>query len=150
MEYTKERFYASLLVMGSAILLYLAIQMVADGSLMRLQWWVSMLLIMEMALDLGWMLVAMFWFRNGDPMKDRLPLRLATAAILLHAIRVLIFVLGRTGPRTNFDIRPEYLAIHPETPGRAMIWFASIMSALGVLGVIIIWRIRVHRRSNRY
>lgn len=148
MEYTKQRFYASLLIMGSAILLYRTICMVAEGSLVRLQWWVSMLLIMEMALDLGWMLASMFWFRNSDPQKDRLPLRLATAAILLHAFRVLIFVLGRTGSWTNFDVRPEYLAIHPETWSRSGVWFAAIMSALGVLGVIVVWRIRVDRKRK--
>jgi hypothetical protein len=148
MEYTKQRLYASLLIMGSAFLLYCTIHMVLKGSLLRLQWWVSMLLIIEMALDLGWMVAAIFWFRNSDPHKDKLPLRLATAAILVHAMRVLIFVLGRTGPWVNFDVRHEYLAIHPEICSWAGVWFAGIMSLLGVLGVIIIWRIRVHRRKS--
>jgi hypothetical protein len=75
----------------------------------------------------------------------RLPLRATAAAVFLHAVRVLIYALGRIGPWIDFDIRPEYRALYSSRGSMGWVYFASIMSILGILGVIIIWRNR--RRS---
>lgn len=76
----------------------------------------------------------------------RLPLRLIAAAVILHAIRVLVYVLGRTGPWVNFDVKPEYHEVY--TFEWFWVYFAAILAFLGVAGVIIVWRIIRYRRKQ--
>jgi GNAT superfamily N-acetyltransferase len=78
---------------------------------------------------------------------DYLPLRLGTAAALLHAFRVLVFAFGRTKPFLNFDVRPYRLDMHEGTCSWTGVYFATTLAALGIMGVIIIWRLR--RRAIR-
>ena len=92
---------------------------------------------------------SVWWYRTNDPGQDRLPLRLATAVVFLHAFRVLIFVLGRTGPWINFDFRPEFHATHGERWSWTWVWFAAIMSILSMATVLLIWLIRRRKRKNR-
>ena len=63
-------------------------------------------------LDLSCLLSSIFWWIKNDKSKARLPLRLGAAAAILHALRVIIFVLGRVGPWIDFDVRPEHRALH--------------------------------------
>lgn len=149
MKITKQRLYALLLILGSAFLLYRTLHLVITGNLTLFIWWVSALLLMEMATDLASLAVSVWWYRTNDPGQDRLPLRLATAVVFLHAFRVLIFVLGRTGPWINFDVRPEFHATHGERWSWTWVWFAAIMSILGMATVLLIWLIRRRKRKNR-
>ena len=147
---SKQRLYALLFVLGALILLFRTIIILAQGNLSVLVWWVSILLIAEMVLDTGWLLGAIGWFITNDERKSRITLRLAAAAIVLHAVRVYIFVLGRVGPWIDFDARPAHRALHHTRWTWGGVWFALIMATLGVIGVIIVWSIRRHRhpRSN--
>ena len=149
MKITKQRLYALLLILGSAFLLYRTLHLVITGNLTLFTWWVSALLLMEMTTDLASLAASVWWYRTNDPGQDRLPLRLATAVVFLHAFRVLIFVLGRTGPWINFDVRPEFHATHGERWSWTWVWFAAIMSILGMATVLLIWLIRRRKRKNR-
>jgi hypothetical protein len=116
--------------------------MAAQGSLTILTTWVSVLLIAELLIDLACLIASIRWWIKNDYDHSFLPLRLGTAAALLHAVRVLIFVLGRTEKFYNFDVRPEMGDLHAGTWSWAGVWFASVMTILGVIGVIVIWRLR--------
>jgi hypothetical protein len=106
-HYSKHRIYASLLVLGSGILLFRTIRMLSQGALEVLVLWVSILLIAELLIDLGCLLSAVRWWITNDKRNERISLRLGAIATILHAVRVLIFVLGRVGPWIDFDVRPE-------------------------------------------
>ena len=145
---SKQRLYATLLFLGACILLFRTIIMVAQGNLGILALWASVLLIAELLVDLGCAVFSVVWWVRNDPSKDRIPLRLGAAAALLHALRVLVFVIGRIGPLINFDVRPEHHALHDTRWNMGEVYFASIMSILGIIGVVIIWQIRRKRRMT--
>ena len=144
---SKQRLYASLLILGACILLCRTITMVSQGALGVLVLWVSVLLVAEVLIDAGCLLSAIRWWIANDKAYDRLPLRLGAGAAILHAVRVLIFVLGRVGPWIDFDVRPGQRVLHSARWSWEGIYFAAIMSVLGVIGVIIIWILR--RRAKR-
>lgn len=151
---TRSRIYAILLALGASILLYRTLSMITQDALNFLVWWVGGLLILEMLIDSSCLTFCLRWLIY--PEKEVVALRLAAAATILHAIRVLIFVLGRTGPWFDFDVIPSERAMHPERWTWGQVWFASILSVLGVIAVIWIWRSRMKRKrisltnSNNY
>jgi hypothetical protein len=147
MKKNRQRIYAGLLALGACILLFRTTTMVVQGALGILQPWVGFLLILELLIDLACLLFCIKWFLRDDAKYDRVPLRLATAAAFLHALRVLVFVLGKTEGFHNFDVRPEHYEEHAETWTWFGVWLAAILSILGVIGVIVIWRLR--RRAGR-
>jgi len=104
--------------------------------------WVFILLIAELLIDVGCLLTSVNWWISNDESKSSIPLRFGAAAVLLHAVRVLIFVLGRIGPWINFDVRTEQRALHFTRWSWFGVYFAASMSVLSVIGVIIIWRLR--------
>ena len=144
-DLSKQRLYASLLILGACILLFRTIMLVAGGSLSVLVLWVSFLLVLEMLIDTGWLVSSILWLISNDKNRDSWPLKIAAGAIILHAVRVLIFVMGRVGPWIDFDVRPGQRLLHYTRWTWFGVVFAAIMSILGVLGVIVVWRIR--RRS---
>ena len=144
---SKQRIYASLLALGSCILLVRTIVMLSEGSLEILALWVSVLLIAELLIDAGCLLVSVRWWIANDESKSHIALRIGASAAILHAIRVLVFVLGRIGPWIDFDVRPEHRAMHYTRWSRGGVYFAAIMSVLGIIGVLTIWRLR--RRTQR-
>jgi len=143
----RQRIFASLLALGACILLYRTITMISQGALEILALWVSILLFVEMTIDFACLVTTIPWWISRDRTKAKFPLRLGAAAAIFHALRVLVFVLGRTGPWINFDVRPEHLAAHAETWSWAGVYFAGTMAVLGVTGVIIIWLLI--RRANK-
>jgi hypothetical protein len=143
----KQRLYASLLILGAGTLLSRTIVMLSQGALDVLVLWVSALLIAEMLLDASCLLSSIRWWITNDKNSDRIPLRLGAAAAILHAVRVLIFVLGRIGPWIDFDVRPVHRALHATRWSWGEVYFAAIMSVLGVIGVLIIWTFR--RRAKK-
>lgn len=148
---SRQRLYASLLALGAGFLLYRTITLLVQGALNIFVLWVFTLLIAEMLLDLSCLLGSIRWWIKNDRSKARLPLRLGTAVVFLHAIRVLIFVMGRLEPWINFDIRPEQIAMHDERWTWTGVYFAAIMSVLGIIGVIIIWTLirRTRKRQKQ-
>lgn len=146
---SKQRIYASLLILGSSILLLLTISMLFNGALTMLVLWVSILLISELLIDLGCLLSSVRWWITNDKSKNRIPLRLGAAAAILHAGRVLIYVIGRVGPWIDFDIKPENRTQQFTEWSWVSVYFATIMSILGLIGVLIIWRLRRHAQKNK-
>ena len=147
-EKSKQRFYAALLILGSCFMLYRTIALLYGGVLRLNVWWVSVFLFMEMAIDACCLITSIRWWIANDKSKESLPLRFGAAVALFHAFRVLIFVLGRTGPWVNFDVRPEHWALHATTWNWTQVYFASVMSVLGIIGVIVIWTFRRRRRKS--
>ena len=147
-EDMKQRLYAGLLFFGACILLYRTITMLVQGNLGILVWWVSLLLVAEFLIDLGCASSSVAWWISNDARMDKIPLRLGAAAALLHAFRVLIFVIGRVGPWINFDVRPEHRALHYTRWEMGQVYSAAIMSILGIIGVVVIWRNRRRARQT--
>ena len=144
---SRQRIYASLLALGAGILLYRTITMIVQGSLSVLVLWVSILLIAELLLDLSCLMGSIRWWLKNDKSKSQLPLRLGAAAAILHALRVLVFVMGRIGPWIDFDVRPDQRALHEARWTWTGVYFAAIMSILGLIGVMVIWMLI--RRARR-
>ncbi len=109
---------------------------------MVLKRWVVALTVMEMIVDVVSVAAAARWWKSHAPHHARLPLRVGALATLLHAVRVLIFVLGRTGPWVDFDVRPEHRASHGTRWTWGGVVFAGVMAVLGVIGVGVVWRWR--------
>ena len=147
-SFSRQRFYATLLALGACILLYRTITMVVQGSLSVLALWVSVLLVAELLVDLSCLLASVHWWIKNDASVSGLPLRLGAAAAILHALRVLIFLLGRTGPWTDFDVQPEQRAMHDARWTWSGVRFAAIMAILGIIGVIVIWML-IRRAGKR-
>ena len=145
---SKQRIYASLFALGSCVLLFRTIVMIAEGSLDILVLWVSVLLFAELLTDAGCLLSSIRWWIANDKSKAHLALKIGASAAILHAIRVFIFVLGRTGPWKDFDVRAEQRAMHYNRWSWSGVYFAAIMAVLGVVGVLIIWRLRRRRQQN--
>ena len=104
----------------------------------------------EMIVDTSVMASSMVWLimhKGNDSSKEaaKLPLQLGATATIIHALRVFIFVLGRFDtillPK-DFDVKPEHRALHHTRWTWNQVYFASIMSILGIIGVIIIWYYR--------
>jgi hypothetical protein len=134
-------------MLGASIIIFRTIRMMAvEQAFDILVPWVIALLIAEFLIDLSCFLSSARWMISNKLEYARLPLRLGAAAAILHAIRVLVYVLGRTGPWVNFDVKPEYHAEY--TFEWFWVYFAAILAFLGVAGVIIIWRIIRYRRIH--
>ena len=145
---SRQRIYASLLALGAGFLLYRTITLISQGALDIFVIWVSLLLIAELLLDLSCLLSSLRWWIHNDRDQARIALRLGAAVTILHALRVLVFVIGRMGPWINFDVRPEHIASHAETWSWFGVYFAAIMAVLGVIGVIIIWLLIRRAKKN--
>ena len=145
---SKQRIYAFLLMLGACVLIFRTVMMFSQGALGYLVWWVGVALIIEFLIDVACLLTAARWWIADDKDYDSLPLRLGAAAAIFHAFRVLIFILGRTGPWVNFDVRPEYIATHAQRWTWGGVVFAGVMSVLGIFGVIVIWKLRKRARNQ--
>ena len=140
---SKQRIYALLLALGACLLFWRTLQLIfAEQGLDTLVLWVIYLTLLESQIDFSCIIGSLRWLVSNDALKATVPLRLGAAAAILHAIRVLIYVLGRTGPWVNFDVKPIYHSTY--SVEWFWVWFAAILSVLGVIGVIVIWKIR-HR-----
>jgi hypothetical protein len=146
---SKQRIYASLLILGACILLFRTIVMVSQGYLAILIFWVSALLIAEMLVDAACLATSIRWWIADDKKYDSIPLRFGAAVAILHAIRVLVFILGRIGPWIDFDVRPVHRALHHTRWSPWQLYFAGILSVLGVIGVIVIWTCRRRAKNRR-
>ena len=136
------------MILGAGILVYRTLSMMLfENAFELLVSWVILLLIAEFIIDLGCIGFSVRWWKSNDRSKAGPALRLGAAAALLHALRVLVYVLGRTGPWFNFDVKPEYHSSY--TFDWFWVYFAAILSIMGVLGVLVIWLI-IRRKKNRF
>ncbi len=143
-----QRFWATLLALGAGFLLYRTIWLTAHGYLEKYVWWVSVLLAAEMLVDLSCLVAAIhWWIRSGNISARRLTLRLTTAIVFLHALRVAIFVVGCIGPWIAWDVRPEYRAAHDAGWTWTGFWIASTGAAVSLLVVLVVWII-IRRKRN--
>jgi hypothetical protein len=148
MSWSRQRLYATFIFLGAGFLFFRTVKMMTQGALVWMVPWVALLLLAESVLDATILLGAVRWWITCDEEHARFPLRTTAAAVFLHAVRVLIYALGRVGPWIDFDRRPEYRAIYSSRGSIGWVYFASIMSILGILGVIIIWRNRRHSKKS--
>jgi len=139
---SKQRLFASLLILGACILLFRVFRMISQGAMDILVAWVSALLIAELIIDMVCLLSSIKWWIADDESKARIPLRTGASATILHAFRVLIYVIGRVGPWKDFDLRSEHQALHSIQWSWFWLYFAAILSVSGVIGVLIIWKLR--------
>jgi hypothetical protein len=139
---SRQRLYAALLGLGACVLLFRTILMIAQGYLGILVPWVAILLLVELALDLGCLVGSLRWCVAGNQERAGLPLRLGAAATVLHALRVLVYALGRTALLRDFDVRPERRTGIGDQGGWFWVYFASVLSILGLVGVLVIWLLR--------
>jgi hypothetical protein len=122
--------------------------MISQGNLSIFVVWVSALLIAELLLDAGCLVSSIRWWIKNDKNYDRTPLRFGAAAAIFHAFRVLVFVVGRLGPWIDFDVKPAHRALHSTRWTYEGVYFAAIMSVLGLIGVLIIWIFRRRAKKN--
>ncbi|MDH5412757.1 MAG: hypothetical protein OEW87_01345 [Flavobacteriaceae bacterium] len=145
----KQKLYSLVLILGASILLFRTIRLLTiENGWNTLADWVIALTFFEMAIDILCIIFSSHWlFRNANSSKS-IALHLGAYAAFFHAFRVFIYVLGRTGPWINFDVKPEFRSTH--NVNMFWIYFAAILSILGILGVIIIWlNISRTKRKNK-
>lgn len=145
----KQKQYSSLLILGASILLFRTIRLLTvENGWNVLAHWVIVLTLIEMAIDTLCIIFSFHWLIRVSNKSKSISLRLGAIAAIFHAFRVLIYVLGRTSPWINFDLKPQFRASNDVN----MFWvyFAAILSVLGILGVIIIWMIlkRAKRKNE--
>lgn len=143
---SRARLWASLLILGASILLYRTIAMLTGGAMSILVPWVAATVPVEAMMDAAELYFAGRWWLTRSPRDAGVPLRLGAAIAVFHALRVLVFVLGRTGPWLDFDVRPERQAAHAASWSWTGVYVAAILSVLGVLVVLALAWLRGRRR----
>ena len=145
----KQKLYSSLLILGASILLFRTVRLLTvENGWEVLANWVIVLTFIEMAIDALCILFSFHWLLRNSKSSKSISLRLIASAVIFHAFRVLIYVLGRTGPWINFDVKPEYRSAH--NVDMFWLYIATFLAVLGILGVIIIWlAIKRAKRQDR-
>lgn len=143
----KQRVYAFLLLLGASILLFRTIKLAFfENGLETLIFIVASTIFIEMISDVVCLCYSIRWFAKSDSAYSSVPLRAGALSTIIHLIRVIIFVLGRTPFLMNFDIKPEYQSSSTMDP--FWVFFALILSILGLIGVgCIYWMIKKHRKK---
>ncbi len=139
MTTSRSRTLATLLFLGAAFLLYRTIAMLAGGAFHRLVPWVVALLLLELAIDAVTMAACLRWGATLVPRHGLQVFRLTAAVVIVHAARVLVFVLGRVGPWVDFDVQPWARAEHAERWTWFGVYFAGGMSVLSVVVLVVVW-----------
>jgi hypothetical protein len=144
---SQSRMVAILLFLGAAFLLYRTLAMLAGGAIDVFVPWVVVLLFLELALDALTLGVCLLWGITLSIWHGMLVFRLTAAVVMVHAMRVLIFVLGRTGPWVDFDVQSLARAGHTTRWSWFGVWFAGTMSVLSLIVLIVAW---LYLRRRRY
>ena len=142
----RQKLYSLLLIFGAGILLFRTLRLLTvENGWEILAVWVLVLTFVEMSIDLLCIFYSFRWFFRGSESLQRMSLRAGAAAALFHAFRVVIYAFGRLGPWVGFDRKPAF-----RQAGEVdlfWVYFASILSVLGVAAVIIIW-LRIRKKKN--
>jgi hypothetical protein len=144
---SQSRMIATLLFLGAAFLLYRTVAMLAGGAVHILVPWVVALLFLELVIDGMTMGMCLLWGISLSTWHGVQAFRLTAAVVIVHAVRVLIFVIGRTGPWVDFDVQPLARAGHAARWTWFGVWFAATMSVLSVVVLIAVW---LHRRRRSH
>lgn len=147
MKWSRHRTYATLLSAGAGLLLYRTVAMISAGAMNTLVPWVGALLVVELITDAITLVVCLTWAATGKHEHIRTVIRATTTVIVLHAIRVAIFVLGRTGPWVDFDVRPEARATHATRWSWGEVYFAGTMAGISVVLLGVFWLYWRRRRQ---
>lgn len=142
----RYRLLATLLFLGAAFLLYRTIAMLAGGAIHILVPWVVALLFLELVIDGVTMGMCLLWGVTLSLWHGVQVFRLTAAVVIVHAVRVLVFVLGRTGPWVDFDVQPLARAGHAARWSWFGVWFAGTMSVLSLVALIAVWLYLRRRR----
>ena len=138
--FSKQRIYASIVILGAGFLFFRTIRMIfVEQAFDILVFWVVALLILESLLDLLCIIFSFRWLGSNKVCHAALPLKLLSTAVIVHAIRVSIFVLGRTGPWFNFDVQPEYREAY--TFDWFWVYIAGVLSFLSIVAMVMVWNI---------
>jgi hypothetical protein len=133
--------------LGACILLFRTIRLLTvENGWEHLAVWVIIFTFLEMTIDLLCIFFSFLWLLNSAELVKKISLRFGAAAAIFHAFRVLIYVIGRIGPWKNFDLKPYFR----QTQNVEIFWvyFASGLSILGIIIVIIIWsKLKNQRKS---
>jgi hypothetical protein len=133
--------------LGACILLFRTIRLLTvENGWEQLAVWVIILTFLEMTIDLLCIIFSFQWLFNSSERVKKISLKFGAAAAIFHAFRVLIYVIGRIGPLRNFDLKPHFR--QSQNVEIFWVYFASGLSILGIIIVIIIWlKIKKQRES---
>ncbi len=110
----RRRVYAVALFLGGSVLLVRAITLFCQGALGQWVPWVGVSLFVETAIIILALVALVVWFLDPSDRRTTAVFRVTAALVVVHAFRVAVFALGRTGPWVDFDVRPEFRATHGE------------------------------------
>jgi hypothetical protein len=134
----KQKLYPLILILGASILVFRTIRLLTvENGWVTLAGWVVVLTFIEMAIDTLCIIYSFHWLYGNSKKSKSIALQLGATAAIFHAFRVLIYVLGRVGPWINFDRKPEYRSLYDVD--LFWVYFAAILSVLGIIAVITIW-----------
>ena len=109
----KRKLYASLLILGASILLFRTIRLLTiENGWNILANWVIVLTFIEMSIDTLCIIFSFHWLFRDSKGSKFISLRSGAIAAFVQAFRVLIYVLGRTTPFLNFDVKPQFRLEH--------------------------------------
>ena len=142
------RLLAAFLTLGAAFLAWRALFLIGAGFAAQYVLWLVVLTGLELVLALVIFGLSLAWLATGSARWAGRTLRLTAAIILLHAVRVAVFALGRIGPWPDLDLRPEHRPMPPEAWSLFDVWFASVMAGLSLLVLLGVLTCR-HSRAGR-
>lgn len=136
----KEKAPPLLIIFGASILLFRTIRlMFFEDGLIILALWTKILTFIEMIIDLLCVLATFKWLKESELRFRSISLWLGSTVTIFHALRVLIYILGRVGPWKDFDKDPVYRL--QGTTNTFWLLLAGSLSVVGVFGVIIIGKL---------
>lgn len=136
-----SRAAAAFLTLGGAFLTYRAATLIGQGHAAQYVPWLEVLTYVELVLAAATTLAALGWLIRGAAWV-RPTLRLTAALVVLHAVRVAVFVLARTGPAVDFDIQSGYRPLPADAWTWAEVWIAGGLAALSLVVLVVVWRRR--------
>lgn len=142
------RLTAAGVVGGGGFLLGRTIALIAGGSLTTMVGWAAGLLLVELSIDAAAAAAGVRWLLSGKAEHGATASRVVGVMIAVHAVRVAVYVLGRTGPWVDFDVRPEHRTDPAETRSPAGVWVAGTGAAVSVIALLVVWRCRTRRRNS--
>jgi len=141
----RNRIYAALLMTGASVVAYRAVSMMANGYLSILVSWVAASIVLELCFDVACFLTCIPWLTSGDSSRGSVPLQIFALSTIVHAVRVLVFAMGRLDTRwKDFDVRVEHRDEHGERGNMAQVYFASFMSLVSLVVLVKIQRWRAN------
>lgn len=138
----RTRLPAAGVVAGSGFLLARTIVLMAGGALRLYSGWAAALLAIEFVVDAATVVAGGVWFVTRQAHHRTRALRAVAVMILVHAVRVMVFVLGRTGPWVDFDVRAQRRAEYATTWRWFDVWLAGTGATLSLIVLAVVWRRR--------